>query len=105
MLEGLNSEIGYSFPSSMIIDGISHIDLLVALCKTKNTKIIIIHGDDDKIIPIDNTIKIIESVRSRLDNDDDKKNIEILIVSKMGHNLHEEEPQILVDAIANSIKQ
>ena len=97
----LDSEIGYSFPSSMIIDDVSHLDVLVALCKAK-CNIIIIHGNDDKIIPIQNSMKIIESVRARLD-DNDKKNIDLQIVIGGGHNLHEETPKIVVDSIAKII--
>ena len=96
-----DSVIGSPFPSSMILPGISHMDLLLTLCKLK-TKVIIVHGIDDKIVPLQNSIDIVNSIKKNL-NDDDKQYIELRTINLNGHVPHEEDANQLLEILNDII--
>jgi pimeloyl-ACP methyl ester carboxylesterase len=96
-----DSTIGSPFPSSMVLPGISHMDLILALCKL-HTKVIIVHGSDDKVVPIQNSIDIVTSIKQKL-NDKDKHYIELRTINRNGHVPHEENANQVIDILNDVI--
>ena len=81
--------IGCPFPSNKVLPDITHLDLLLALCKM-HTKVIIIHSSNDKVVPVQISIDIVNEIKKRL-SDDEKQYIDLRILNNRGHVPHEED--------------
>ena len=81
--------IGCPFPSNKVLPDITHLDLLLALCKL-HTKVIIIHSSNDKVVPVQNSIAIVNEIKKNL-SDDEKQYIDLRILNNRGHVPHEED--------------
>ena len=106
-----------SFPGSEVIPGVTQLDILVALARI-GCKIVIFHGDKDKIVPLSNSQlmqKLVYNKLVRTRNDDVKSSgdevvdmdakigIDLVIMPGIGHVPQEEDPEGLFVEIRKKV--
>lgn len=105
-------DIAGAFPSGKIIDdqpssnssGVSHVDLLTELVDS-GCKIILIHGDEDKVVPCSNSWDLKGEVERRMavrgasTIAKARGSIDVKILPGLGHVPHEENPQLFTNLL------
>jgi len=92
-----DDDIGCPFPSNKVLTDITHLDLLLALCKL-HTKVIIIHSTKDQVVPVQNSIAIVNEIKKNL-SDDERQYIDLRILNNRGHVPHEEDANEFINII------
>ena len=94
--------IGCAFPTSnIIVPNITTIDIILSLIRSKST-VMFIHGYQDKIINYQNSVRIVNHLRSVLSNSE-QKYLQLVLLNDMGHVPHEENVNTIVSILSNII--
>jgi len=93
--------IGCAFPTSYIIPNISSVDVILSLIRSKST-IIFIHGYEDNIINHQNSIRIVNHLRSVL-NESEQKYLQLILLNDTGHVPHEENVDTIVSILSTIV--
>lgn len=89
-------EIQAGFPSSNIVPGVTQLDLLVSLLDM-GCKVVIIHGTEDKIVPLKSSQLMAKLINRAMRVKDTSKEVTLISLEGFGHVPHEEDEKIFLD--------
>jgi len=95
-----NDSIGCAFPTSnIIIPNVTTIDVILSLIRSKST-VLFIHGYQDKIISYQNSVRIVNYLRSVISNSE-QMYLQLVLLNDTGHVPHEENVNTIVSILSN----
>ena len=82
----------FAFANPEIVPGVTQLDVLVGLVDL-GVKVVIVHGTDDRLIPIGNSLRMADLVQHALpDGAGGGPDLQVLPLEGLGHVPHEEDP-------------